>query len=177
VPKARCEATLQREKISYALDPTNRDLKYLRPRLRALAPLLAKEGIDAARLALLARRVSRAEHAIEAAVAEAIPRTRLRTGENLIEYDARLFFELPDEVGLRLLGRAVNLLGREGPAELGKLETLFVALLDARRHGLPLRRTLAGALIEFTGTRLKVEPAPARRNRLKKHTKRGGKRR
>jgi tRNA(Ile)-lysidine synthase len=177
VPKARCEATLQREKISFALDPTNRDLNYLRPRLRALAPLLAEEGIDAARLALLARRVSRAEHAIEAAVAEALPRTRLRADEKLVEYDARALFALSDEIALRLLGRAVNRLGHEGPAELGKLETLFVALLDARRRRVPLRRTLAGALIELTETRLKVEPAPARRNKLKKHPKRGGKRR
>lgn len=177
VPKARCEATLRREKISYALDPTNRDLNYLRPRLRALAPLLAKEGIDAARLALLARRVSRAEHAIEAAVAEALPRARLRADKNLIEYDAHALFALSDEIGLRLLGRAINRLGHEGLAELGKLEMLFVALLEARRQGVSLRRTLAGALIELTEARLKVEPAPARRNMLKKHPKDGGKRR
>ena len=175
VAKARCEATLGKENISYALDPTNLDPKYLRPRLRALAPLLAKEGIDAARLALLARRVARAEVAIEGAVAEALPRATVRSSEGLVEYDARTLFALPEEIGLRLVGRAVNHLGHEGPAELGKLEALFEALLDARRAGTVLRRTLAGALIELSDVRLKVEPAPLRR-RLKKHPKRPGKR-
>lgn len=175
VAKARCEATLGKEKVSYALDPTNFDPKYLRPRLRALAPLLAKEGIDAARLALLARRVARAETAIENAVAEALPRVRLRADKRLIEYDARNFFALPEEIGLRLIGQAVNRLGHEGPAELGKLETLHGALFEARRRKLSLKRTLAGALIELSETRLKVEPAPPRR-KLKKHPKRPGKR-
>jgi len=176
VPKTRCEATLRKEKVSYAVDPTNRDPNYLRPRLRALAPLLAKEGIDAERLALLARRVARAEAAIEAAVAEALPQARIRADENLIEeYDTRALFALPDEIALRLVARAVSRLGHEGPAELGKLETLYVALQDARRRNLPLRRTLAGALVELSEARLKVEPAPPRR-RLKKHPKRPGKR-
>lgn len=175
VPKARCEATLSKENIAYAADPTNNDLKYLRPRLRALAPLLAKEGIDAARLAQLASRVARAEGAIETAVAEALARTRVRADENLIEYDVRTLFVLPDEIALRLIGRAVNRLGHEGPAELGKLEALYGALLDARRRNQPLRRTLAGALIELSAARLKVEPAPLRR-KLKKHPKRPGKR-
>jgi tRNA(Ile)-lysidine synthase len=175
VPKTRCEATLRKEKISYAVDPTNRDPNYLRPRLRVLAPLLAKEGIDAERLALLARRVARAEAAIETAVAEALPQARIRADENLVEYDTRTLFALPDEIALRLVGCAVNRLGHEGPAELGKLETLYVALQDARRRNLPLRRTLAGALVELSEARLKVEPAPPRR-RLKKHPKRPGKR-
>jgi len=174
VPKTRCEATLRKENISYAVDPTNRDLGYLRPRLRALAPLLAEEGIDAARLALLARRAARAEAAIEAAVAEALPRTSVRSDESLIEYDARALFALPGEIALRLIGHAVNRLGHEGPAELGKLETLHAALLDARCGNLPLRRTLAGALVELSEARLKVEPAPLRR-KLKKHPKRPGK--
>ncbi len=175
IAKARCEATLRREKISYALDPTNFDSKYLRPRLRALAPLLAKEGIDAARLALLARRVARAETAIEAAVAEALPRAMVRSVENLIEYDTRTLFALPDEIGLRLIGRAVNQLGHEGPAELGKLEALHDALLDAWRRKAPLKRTLAGALLELSDVGLKVEPAPLRR-KLKKQPKRPGNR-
>jgi tRNA(Ile)-lysidine synthase len=175
IAKARCEATLRKENVSYALDPTNFDPKYLRPRLRALAPLLAKEGIDAARLALLARRVARAETAIENAVAEALPRAQLRADQRLIEYDARNLFALPEEIGLRLIGQAVNRLGHEGPAELGKLETLHGALLEARRRKLSLKRTLAGALIELSDVSLKVEPAPPRR-KLKKHPKRPGKR-
>ena len=48
---------------------------------------------------------------------------------------AAQFRDLPAEVGLRLLGRAVAHAGDEGPVELGKLEELYEALrhVSARR--------------------------------------------
>ncbi len=100
---------------------------------------------------------------MEAAVAEALPRATLKANDNHVGYDARTLFALPEEVALRLVGRAVNRVGHEGPAELGKLEALFAALAGAWRSNAPLRRTLAGALLELSGGRLTVDPAPARR--------------
>src|SRR4051794_37501016 len=44
VPKTRLRATLQKARIDYADDPTNRDPNFTRPRLRALMPALAAEG-------------------------------------------------------------------------------------------------------------------------------------
>ena len=72
----------------------------------------------------------------------------------------RRFGRLPAEVALRLLGRAIDHVGDEGPIELGKLESLYAALAGARA---PLRRTLAGALVTLKADRLTVERAPARR--------------
>ena len=77
-----------------------------------------------------------------------------------IVFDATRFNDLPAEVALRLLGRAVAHVGSEGPVELGKLELLYEALRQARA---PLRRTLAGALVAVGGGRLVVERAPPRR--------------
>ena len=71
VPKARLIATLERAKIEFADDPSNRDPRFTRPRLRDLMPILAREGLDAHRLALLVRRIRRAETTIEMAVAAA----------------------------------------------------------------------------------------------------------
>jgi tRNA(Ile)-lysidine synthase len=65
VPKSRLVATLKRAGIGYADDPTNRDIAFTRPRLRALLPLLAAEGGDARGLARLASRLARANAAIE----------------------------------------------------------------------------------------------------------------
>jgi tRNA(Ile)-lysidine synthase len=80
--------------------------------------------------------------------------------------DAEGFARLPAEVALRLLGRAVARVGDEGPVRLGKLETLYGALENARSTRMPrLRRTLAGALLTLTESKLVVEPAPARRAR------------
>src|SRR5450432_768261 len=55
VPKSQLVATLNKAKIAFADDPTNRDTTFTRPRLRALLPLLAAEGGDARNLARLAR--------------------------------------------------------------------------------------------------------------------------
>jgi tRNA(Ile)-lysidine synthase len=167
VSKAELMAFLHREKIGYAVDPTNADPRYLRSRLRTLAPLLAKEGIDASKLALLARRLYRADTAIEAVVNEAQVRASRVSNESRECLDARLIFRLPEEIGLRVVRRAVNRLGHEGPAELGKLEALFAALGDAWRGGKRLRRTLAGALLDLSDDCLTVQAAPVRRSARK----------
>jgi tRNA(Ile)-lysidine synthase len=167
VPKARLVATLEAEGIPFFEDPSNRDPRFARTRLRALMPAFAREGLDAARWALLARRVARAEAAIERAVDEAAQRLSLThwSKSGPIVLDAQAFAALADEVALRLVGRAIHAVGREGPVELGKLEALFDALCDFRRSGLSnrFRRTLAGAVVTLTQARLVIERAPPRR--------------
>ena len=126
-------------------------------------PRLAREGLDARGLARLAARMRRAEATIEFAVAAA--RAALAPGpwreRGPIVFAAARFDDLPAEVALRLLGRAIAHAGNEGPVELGKLEMLYDALAgDPRRR---LRRTLAGALVTLDGERLDVERAPPRR--------------
>jgi tRNA(Ile)-lysidine synthase len=164
VSKALLLATLKKAGIEYSEDPTNRDPRFARTRLRALMPQLAREGLDARSLARLAARMRRAEATVEFAVAAA--RAALAPGpwreRGPITFAAARFHDLPDEVALRLLGRAIAHAGNEGPVELGKLETLHDAL---RKCNAPLRRTLAGALVTLGGGRLAVERAPPRRGR------------
>ncbi|MGB8743295.1 MAG: hypothetical protein WCD52_24515, partial [Xanthobacteraceae bacterium] len=106
----------------------------------------------------------RAEAAIEFAVRAA--RAALAPGpwpeRGPITFATAQFADLPAEVALRLLGRAVAHTGDEGPVELGKLEVLYGAL---RLTYSRLRRTLAGAQITLDKDWLTVERAPARRNR------------
>ena len=167
VPKVRLIATLRAAGIARADDPSNRDPRFTRTRLRALAPALAAEGLDARRFALLGRRVRRAEAAIEFAVAAAA--AALSAAEwsehGPIGLDAEGFSALPAEVALRLLGRAIARVGDEGPVQLGKLESLADALAAAAITGARFRRTLAGAAVTLGRDRIIVERAPARRNR------------
>jgi tRNA(Ile)-lysidine synthase len=167
VPKARLVATLRAANVASADDPSNRDPRFTRARMRALMPALAQEGLDASRFALLARRVRRADAAIELAVAAAA--ADLSAGpwspRGPIDIAAPGFARLPAEVALRLIGRAVTLVGDEGPVELGKLESLTDALAAALADSVRFRRTLAGAVVTLTGDRIMVERAPARRNR------------
>ena len=181
VSKSRLVATLKRAGIGFADDPTNRDPTFTRPRLRTLLPQLAAEGGDARALARLAARLARANAAVEvladgaerylalkdcaaAAGTDAdIPTARV--------FDAEGFAALPEEVRLRLLMRAINRFGHEGPAELGKAETLL-AVLDEFAQGQSSRRgagaarikqTLAGALVSVEKGQIRIAPAPARR--------------
>jgi tRNA(Ile)-lysidine synthase len=164
LPKARLIATLAAMGISFVDDPTNRDPRFTRPRLRELMPALAAEGLDARRLALLARRLRRAEATIEAAVEAA---TAVVTETPVDErgpfmIDAEKLSGLPAEVALRVLGRAIAQAGDEGPLQLGKLEALHAALRAAMVDKVRLRRTLAGALVTHSGGRISVETAPPR---------------
>jgi tRNA(Ile)-lysidine synthase len=191
IPKSRLIATLARAKIAYADDPTNRDPAFTRPRLRALLPQLAAEGGDARALARLAVRLARANAAIDVLVDGAerylAARGQLTTlrepGGRLI--GARHFAALPDEVRLRLLMRAINAVGHEGPAELGKVESLLATLDHAlstqergsgpgstrKSAGKGLKQTLAGALISLAEGSLRIEAAPKRRHRSVKQRK------
>jgi tRNA(Ile)-lysidine synthase len=166
VPKARLIATLRHAKIAFADDPSNRDPRFMRSRLRALMPDLAKEGLDARRLSLLAQRMRRADAALEEAVdtaAEDLSPGGWSAARPIV-FDAGSFSRQPAEVRLRLLGRAIAWAGDEGPVELGKLETLAAGLNGGAKGG-RLRRTLAGALVTLTPDRLVIERAPPRRQR------------
>jgi tRNA(Ile)-lysidine synthase len=171
IPKLRLVATLKAERIAYSEDPSNRDPRFTRARLRTLMPALAGEGLDARGFARLAARVRRAESTIEFAVGAAraalAPKPWPDAGP--VAFATERFAGLPAEVALRLLGRAIAHTGDEGPVELGKLEALYDSLRTAHSR---LRRTLAGALITLDSERLTVERAPARRSAaLRRHRK------
>jgi tRNA(Ile)-lysidine synthase len=196
VAKSQLVATLEKAKLGFADDPTNRDLNFTRPRIRAVMPVLAAEGGDARNLARLASRLARANAAVEVLVDGAERYLALRNREaaqsgggakafdarvfdakafdarvfDARVFDAKAFAGMPEEIRLRLLLRAIERFGHEGPAELGKVEALLSALdgmvaenTAARQPR--LKRTLAGALVSLIGGRIRVEPAPPRRHR------------
>jgi len=174
VSKSQRIATLKKAKIDFADDPTNRDLNFTRPRIRTLMPVLATEGGDASNLARLASRIARANAAVEILVDGAERylalkgRDALHPGIGAKTFDAKAFAAMPEEIRLRLLLRAIDRFGHEGPAELGKVETLLSALdrVAAKKtagRGAKLKQTLAGALVSLIDGQIRVEPAPPRR--------------
>ena len=165
IPKARLIATLDVAKIPYADDPSNRDPRFTRARLRGLMGALAQEGLDASRLAQLARRLKRAEGAIEAAVDRAMAELAVELAPSgSLSIEARRFAELPAEIALRLLGRAVARAGDEGPVELGKLEALKSrsGLRPKHRRKVAFGAHWPARVVTLTGRQLIVERAPPR---------------
>jgi tRNA(Ile)-lysidine synthase len=181
VPKSRLIATLNKAKVAFVDDPTNRDFAFTRPRLRRLLPLIAAEGGDARGLARLASRLARANAAVEVLADGAERYLALVDGEakacgpTARDFDAKAFAAMPEEIQLRLLLRAINRFGHEGPAELGKAEALLAQLERSfsmkpekgrqRSAQAGLKQTLAGALVTVRGGRIRIEPAPPRRGR------------
>jgi tRNA(Ile)-lysidine synthase len=165
ISKSELSATLEAAGIGFADDPSNRDVAFTRPRLRALMPALAAEGADTRTLARLASRLARANAAVEV-LADGAERYLTLTDRSASHggYDARAFAALPEEIRLRLLRRAIDRHGHEGPAELGKIEALLAAVDKAMADGQTrLKQTLAGAAISLSRGRILVQPAPPRR--------------
>lgn len=163
IAKARLIATLQAAGIGFVDDPSNHDARFARPRLRRSMPILAAEGLDAKRLGTLALRAKRADAALDWAADERLGHSGLPEcgGTVAAMEDFRCW---PAEIALRVLGRAIALIGTEGPVELRKLEALTEAVRTAPTgRQQRLRRTLAGALVTVSDGRLSVEPAPPRR--------------
>ena len=173
IAKSQLVATLEKAKVSFAEDPTNRDLNFTRPRLRAVMPVLAAEGGDSRNLARLASRLARANAAVDVLADGAERYLALRdreahSGFKGRVFDVKAFAGMPEEVRLRLLLRAIDRWGHEGPAELGKVEALLSELdqtfaENAAAHRARLRRTLAGAVVSLIDGRIRIEPAPPRR--------------
>ncbi len=160
VPRARLETTLRLRGQEWIDDPSNRSDAFARVRLRRLAGDLAAEGLTAERLAATAGRLSRAQAAIDAMVAEAAAShvdldpagyARLRRPAALAA--------LPDEVGLRLLARLLLAVGGEAyTPRLERLERLHASLIG----GLDAARTLAGCWVVPLGDWVVVCREPAR---------------
>lgn len=169
VPKSRLIATLEKAGIAFANDPTNHDPQFTRPRLRALMPALAAEGADARGLARLASRLARANVALEVMTDGA--ERYLASIDAGPGFDLAAFTALSDEIRVRILLRAINRAGHEGPAELGKVEALLQAMDQAvakekpRSGRVRLKQTLAGAVISIQNNRIQIAPAPPRGRR------------
>jgi tRNA(Ile)-lysidine synthase len=164
VPKARLIVTLRNAGIAYAEDPSNADPRFTRVRLRQLMAALAEEGLTPRSLARLARRVRRSEAAHEAIVDWAAERLGFSVDARKVVVNGADWRALPDEIALRLLGRAISAIGTEGPVEFGKLEALSEALNAAQAGGATrFRRTLAGAMVSLQRDCIIIDRAPARR--------------
>lgn len=175
VPKTRLIATLRAAQIPFAEDASNRDAKYTRVRWRALMPPLALEGLDAKGLGRFARRMKRADDALQLYATEAQTRLCTRGHQGDIRIAREAFAALPDEIALRLLANMIAALTPAGSVadtpriELGKLEALHAVLMRAVRQGDGrgpksfVRQTLAGASIALNAREIVASLAPQRR--------------
>jgi len=161
-PKSRLIALLQERGIAWNEDAMNADARFARPRLRAARAVLENEGLTSERLATLAGRMARMNDTLDRVASAAWPEA-VREDNGKTVLDGTVLLSLPEEIGLRLLVRAVGGHADQTPDRLAKNEALFAAVRGALQKGQEIGRTLAGAKIAVKGGTVTVSPAPPRR--------------
>lgn len=146
IGKSELESFCRERGVVWIEDPSNRDPRYLRPRLRAAREVLEREGLSSERLATTARRVRRAREALEVFSEKAfLACLRERTDHGLV-FSLSAWRMEPEEVRLRILLKAVETLHAQekpyGP-RLERMEALADALFSDEAFR---RRSLAGCL-------------------------------
>nr|WP_321460747.1 tRNA lysidine(34) synthetase TilS [uncultured Cohaesibacter sp.] len=156
-PKARLKVSLMARSVGWIEDPSNQSRSYLRVRVRSLLPLLAEEGCDSARLAATARRLQRADLALDAiALKFAQANVGIGPGHSLC-FPAALFTGETEEIRLRLLRLMISFVaGPSYPPREEKLMLLDADICASCHDGEGFKRTMAGCCFELTGQGLWV---------------------
>ena len=145
---SRLRATLEAADLRPIEDPSNQNSRFTRVRFRKALPLLEAEGFDRLRLGRFARRMQRADKALNL-LADTARLTNQLPSEDGARFAAGLWDE-PDEIILRVLARGLTAVNPTNVADLFRLEELFNALKKARFEGVAIRRTLGGTVISLT---------------------------
>jgi tRNA(Ile)-lysidine synthase len=111
IPRVRLAETLKRVDQNWIEDPSNRNPRYARVRLRALAPTLAEEGMTPERLASTASRLRRARETLERMTADFLIRAASPFDEGFVRLDREELQNASEEIALRAVARLVTAVG------------------------------------------------------------------
>ena len=162
VPRERLAATLAAAGQDWIEDPSNRDRRFARVRIRAAAARLAGGGIGAGDAGRVAAALGGLRAARERELAELAARAVAIFPEGYAEVDGEAFRRAPPAAARRLLSAALRTVGGAAHAPRSRrLERLALALEDGRAAR---RRTLGGCLVEPAkgGFRICREPRAIR---------------
>jgi tRNA(Ile)-lysidine synthase len=153
LPRTRPEATLRRAGQPWIDDPSNRNTRFARVRIRSLAPALAGEGMTSDRLAATAARLRRARETLEDMTADFLVRAMTPFAEGYVILDRAALRAAPVEIARRALARIVAAVG--GLAYVPRREStegLLIKLIAPSRPPRPganesVLATLGGVMV------------------------------
>jgi len=143
-PKSELMSYCQEYALPFLNDPSNQKEEYARPRLRKSREILEQEGLSSRRLALTAKRLSRAKDALVWLSQQAWDNTVTTTGQAIrINLDA--LSNYPEEIHFRVIKSAVLSMtpDRDYAPRMEKLEEIATQLFTE----LPFRKQTFAKLI------------------------------
>jgi tRNA(Ile)-lysidine synthase len=144
MPQARLAATLVTRRQPALDDPSNRNEKFARARLRRARTVLAREGLTGERLAATARRLARARQALEPSLARLLATATVPDPAGFIRVAPTSLAAAAEELGLRALAAVLMAVGGcDYPPRLERLERLYREIVTGLARG----RTLGGCRI------------------------------
>jgi tRNA(Ile)-lysidine synthase len=151
--KARLLATLKDLGLAWAEDPSNKDRRFERARVRASGNAFAKLGLSPDALARSAKRLRRARAALERSTDDFLAEQATVSEAGYCLFAPKALEAAPAEIALRALARVLAAVGgRTEPIRLSKLEALLAALeLDPKKT-----HTLGGCRITSVGPELGI---------------------
>ena len=160
VSGARLRATLGAEGQTWIDDPSNDAERFERVRLRKARATLAGLGLTNEKIALSARRLARAQAALDASVRALQRDAALDTHAGAFAgFSYATWSAAPEELRLRLLARLIGAFGGQSePLRLAPLEALVDRLTGSEFEG----STLGGAIVCRYGEDVRVLREPGR---------------
>lgn len=153
VPKPRLVATIAAHGLAATDDPSNDNPAFERVRLRRAWPALEAAGLGTAMIGRSAARLERARRALETATDALAADIADDHGGAYAAIDATRWRLAPEELRIRLLGRALAAFGGAAPpARLSQIESLAAALWQGPSGGV----TLGGCVVVSRGGALLV---------------------
>lgn len=129
----RLLATCRAEGVDWIEDPSNRNPRFARARLRVARESLGGEGLDASRLGEVARRAGRARAALEQATAALLAEAATVHPEGWITLAPAPLRSAPLEIALRAVGAALAAVGGSAhPVRDEALERLLDGLAEGQ---------------------------------------------
>lgn len=144
-PKARLRATLDQRGIGYADDPTNRDRRYERARVRLTLEQMEEAGLSSEAMATSARRLGEARDALAYAEEHFVASLDLSYGNDVFaKFDRRVFEDGPVFLRQKVLARLIERYGGASPVpQLCEVEDLVARM----QRDTASTATLGGAVV------------------------------
>jgi len=155
--KARLVVTCRARHLPFVKDPSNRNDKFARVRLRQVMGVLTREGLSPKRMAVTAERLARARTALEQISDQVWQDALMPAAPDMLVFDLNMLKAQPEDIRVRILMRALSQIGADAGGYGPRLERVEELALDLFTESVAgegfTRTTLHHCIVEKSAAR------------------------